>query len=143
MQRKTAWSNRSLVGCQVSVLLDNRDWQDGIVTQFHKCGKHCVEFHILQQKRWLPMLRTAFYIMKRPPARRQYGDNESKEPEKTKLAQHLSFSRSNGEQSLAPIDKWSYCEEVSLEYVAIEHLIKGSRRSHFFLDFAFACTGMR
>jgi hypothetical protein len=27
MQRKTAWSNRALVGCRVSVLLDNRDWQ--------------------------------------------------------------------------------------------------------------------
>lgn len=27
IQRKTAWSNRSLIGCRVSVLLDNRDWQ--------------------------------------------------------------------------------------------------------------------
>ena len=118
MQRKTAWSNRSLVGCHVSVLLDNRDWQDGIVTQFHKCGKHCVDFHLLQQKRWLHMLKTAFYIVQRPQIRRQHGGSESKEPEDLRSPFNSTIRNGIGEICLAPIDKWSYCEEVSLEYVA-------------------------
>ena len=40
--------------------------EDGVVTQFHKSGKHCVEFHLVHQKRWLFMLKTAFYIVERP-----------------------------------------------------------------------------
>ena len=33
MRRKTAWSNQSLIGCRVSCLLDNREWQEGSVIQ--------------------------------------------------------------------------------------------------------------
>jgi len=135
MQRKTAWSNRSLVGCHVSVLLDSRDWQDGVVTQYHKSGKHCVEFHVVHQKRWLPMLKTAFYIVERP---KQAHNSESKEAE-----EQFNHSQSNNGGAdaaggsfpegsvgggfdagvLAPIDKWAYCEEISLDYAKAQSTI--------------------
>jgi len=66
LKSKTAWSNSSLVGCRVSVLLENREWSEGLVSQYHRSsGKHCVEFRHSGARRWLVMLRTAFYIVDR------------------------------------------------------------------------------
>jgi len=33
LKSKTAWSNAGLVGCRVSVLLENREWSEGLVAQ--------------------------------------------------------------------------------------------------------------
>jgi hypothetical protein len=64
--RKTAWSNESLVGCRVSILVENKEWHEGLVIQFHKSGKHRVEFRTLSDRRWLHMNKHAFYILDRP-----------------------------------------------------------------------------
>lgn len=101
MRRKTAWSNQSLIGCRVSCLLDNREWQEGSVIQYHKSGKHCVEFKATCQKRWLHMLRTAFYIIERPSVQQ-----ETKEAEPSDVS-----------DGLAPIEQWTYAEEVSVDFV--------------------------
>ena len=126
MQRKTAWSNRSLVGCHVSVLLDSRDWHDGIVTQYHKSGKHCVEFHLLHQKRWLSMLKAAFYIVERPvPPGKEGGEllsSESKEADGLGGGVEL-LGLGVDDAALAPIDKWCYCEEVTLGYAKAQSMI--------------------
>ena len=47
LKRKTAWSNISLVGCRISCLIDSKEWHEGIVTQYHRSGKHFVEFRII------------------------------------------------------------------------------------------------
>ena len=39
LERKTAWSNKSLVGCKISCLVDHKEWHEGCVTQFHKSGQ--------------------------------------------------------------------------------------------------------
>ena len=119
MQRKTAWSNKSLVGCRVSVLLDNRDWQDGFVTQYHKSGKHCVEFKPTQQKRWLNMLKTAFYIVERPTSQQ----GESKD---------AGDGGGGLDSMLAPLDDkpWVFSEEMTTDYVraqSIVHRVYGNK----------------
>jgi hypothetical protein len=124
--------------------------QDGLVTQYHKSGKHCVEFHVAHQKRWLPMLKTAFFIVERPLTK---DHAESKEPEGTEhnsssssssLASNSNASgtasRSPGGGSsaaeqdaiygLAPIDKWAYCEEITIEYARAQatlHKVYGGK----------------
>lgn len=67
LQRKTAWSNTSLVGCRINCLVDYREWCEGLVLQFHKSGKHYIEFTQFPEKRWLVMKKIAFYILERPP----------------------------------------------------------------------------
>ncbi len=67
LKRKTAWTNSSLLGCRISCLVDYREWHEGVVTQFHKSGKHFVEFRLVNEKRWLLMRKIAFYIVQRPP----------------------------------------------------------------------------
>lgn len=66
LQRKTAWSNASLVGCRINCLVDSKEWHEGYVLQFHKSGKHFVEFRQVNEKRWLVMKKIAFYILERP-----------------------------------------------------------------------------
>ena len=59
------------------MLLENREWSEGLVAQYHRSsGKHCVEFRHSGARRWLLMLRTAFYIVDRGTC-----DEETKEPE--------------------------------------------------------------
>ena len=66
LKMKTAWSNTSLVGCRVNCLVDYKEWHEGYVTQYHKSGKHLVEFRMVNEKRWLLMKKVAFYIVERP-----------------------------------------------------------------------------
>lgn len=66
LKRKTAWSNMSLVGCRINCLVDCKEWHEGYVTQYHKSGKHLVEFRAINEKRWLIMKKMAFYIVERP-----------------------------------------------------------------------------
>jgi hypothetical protein len=67
IKRKSAWSNASLIGCRISCLVDSKEWHEGHVVDFHKTGKHFVEFRLVNEKRWLSMKRIAFYIIERPP----------------------------------------------------------------------------
>lgn len=66
LQRKTAWSNKSLIGCRISCLVDFKEWHEGQVTQYHRSGKHYVEFRAIGEKRWLNMKKIVFYIVERP-----------------------------------------------------------------------------
>jgi hypothetical protein len=66
LQRKTAWSNQGLIGCRISCLVENKEWHEGYVTQYHKSGKHYVEFRQIGEKRWINMRKVAFYIVERP-----------------------------------------------------------------------------
>lgn len=45
--------------------MDYKEWHEGFVTQFHKSGKHLVEFRMVNEKRWLQMKKIAFYIVER------------------------------------------------------------------------------
>lgn len=104
---QTAWSNSSLVGCRVSVLLENREWSEGLVSQYHRSsGKHCVEFRHSGARRWLVMLRTAFYIVDRCNSALS---EETKEPE--------GFSKG----SLA--EPWTFAEDLSLSYAKSQSTI--------------------
>mmetsp|Transcript_27726 Transcript_27726/g.85707 ORF Transcript_27726/g.85707 Transcript_27726/m.85707 type:complete len:377 (+) Transcript_27726:232-1362(+) len=106
LKSKTAWSNTSLVGCRVSVLLENREWSEGLVTQYHRSsGKHCVEFRHSGARRWLMMLRTAFYIVDRGSA----GNEETKEPE--------------GLVARGPPEPWTYAEDLSRQFARAQSVL--------------------
>ncbi len=89
LQRKTAWSNRGLVGARVSCLVDSREWQEGAVLEFSAATrKHHVVFEQLQQARWMHMQRAAFFILRRPalalspsPSLRQQQQQQQEEEE--------------------------------------------------------------
>jgi hypothetical protein len=94
LKRKTAWSNTSLIGCRVNCLVDYKEWHEGYVTQYHKSGKHLVEFRIVNEKRWLLMKKVAFYIVERPnnQSLMNGNDGEFKETEQ------------EPQESLAPVE---------------------------------------
>lgn len=71
MKRKTAWSNHSLLGCQICCLVDNLEWHEGIVRSFHRSsGKHLIDFESRSEARWMRMNLAAFYVV-RPSAHDQ------------------------------------------------------------------------
>ncbi len=85
LQRKTAWSNTSLIGCRINCLVELKEWHEGFVLQFHKSGKHYVEFRQVNEKRWLIMKKIAFYILERPVSEGKE-ESEFKEDETEGLA---------------------------------------------------------
>lgn len=98
LQRKTAWSNTSLIGCRINCLVDLKEWHEGFVLQFHKSGKHYVEFRQVNEKRWLIMKKIAFYILERPTS-------EGKEE---------SEFKENETEGLAPVEVCSFCDHAKL-----------------------------
>ena len=107
LRAKTAWSNAGLVGCRVSVLLENREWSEGLVAQYHRSsGKHCVEFRHSGARRWLLMLRTAFYIVDRGTC-----DEVTKEPE------GLPVLRNTRDEP------WTFAEDLSLAFAKAQSVL--------------------
>eukprot|EP01038_Epipyxis_sp_PR26KG_P011039 gene11039-14823_t len=109
IKRKTAWSNSSLIGCRISCLVDFKEWHEGFVTQYHKSGKHFVEFRMVNEKRWLLMKKIAFYIVERPPV----SVNDESE-----------FKDDLDRDGLAPIeDSWVFVENISLDYTYAQSVL--------------------
>lgn len=79
LKRKTAWSNASLVGCRINCLIDFKEWHEGFVLQYHKSGKHFVEFRMANERRWLFMKKVAFYIVERPNSQTSDNNGEYKD----------------------------------------------------------------
>jgi hypothetical protein len=99
--QKTSWSNLSLVGSKINCLLDNREWHEGVVIQYHKSGKHHVEFRAMAEKRWILMSKTAFFIIDR----NQNQAVEQKENEE-------NTDKGSGDD---PVDT-EHLEDISLEF---------------------------
>jgi hypothetical protein len=55
-----------------------KEWHEGYVTQYHRSGKHFVEFRLIGEKRWMNMKKVAFYIVERPHVQNS-GSGEFKE----------------------------------------------------------------
>ena len=119
LQRKTAWSNNSLVGCRISCLVDYKEWHEAVVTQFHKSGKHFVEFRLIGERRWLTMRKIAFYIVERPPSyspSSATGDNAN--------AEYKGSDDEGDNDGLAPVDDaWVYCEDITLDYTFAQSVL--------------------
>jgi hypothetical protein len=99
LKRKTAWSNASLIGCRVNCLVDYKEWHEGYVTQYHKSGKHLVEFRIVNEKRWLLMKKVAFYIVERPNNQSSVNGNDGEFKE----------TEQDTQESLAPVEVRLLC----------------------------------
>lgn len=111
LKRKTAWSNASLVGCRISCLVDYKEWHEGSVTQFHKSGKHFVEFRHIGEKRWLNMKKLSFYIVERPHPVLKEGE-------------HKDDDIGYAEGILAPVESsWIFVEEISPDYAYAQSVL--------------------
>jgi len=116
LKRKTAWSNKSLVGCRINCLVDYKEWYEGIVLSYHKSGKHFVEFRMVNERRWLIMKKIYFYIIERPHHSLQLlvsdvGSSEYKEN---------NFDA----DILAPIeDCWVYEEDISIDFAFAQSVL--------------------
>ncbi|CAM9569065.1 unnamed protein product, partial [Ectocarpus fasciculatus] len=110
IQRKTAWSNKSLVRARLNVFVDGRSWQEGIVTSFRR-GKHHVHFYLLGEKRWLVMAKTLFYIIYQPSdgqlSTRGVGE----------------VKQDDGGASIDDDDEWLYIEDISLDYAFTQSVL--------------------
>ena len=115
--KKTAWSNSSLVGCRISCLLDSKEWHEGEVTQFHKSGKHSVEFRSIGEKRWLFMSKIAFYIIERSVEQTtEYKENED-------IVEISNNNNGNGTYNSSEEDNWSYTEDISIEFAFAQSVL--------------------
>jgi len=113
LQRKTAWSNNSLIGSRISCLVDSKEWHEGIVTQFHpKSGKHYVEFRAIGEKRWLGMSKMAFYIIERP---QEMNACEVKEMDQGDPEYNPQASGTD--------DTWTVVEDISLDYAFAQSVL--------------------
>lgn len=114
LQSKTAWSNLSLVGCRVSCLMDSKEWQEGLVVEYLEAtGKHRVVFEHMGQSRWISMLRSAFFIVRRRPP--LPSSAESKDPFPSPSPHNLSSS--------LPPSTWTYTEDLSLDYARAQAIM--------------------
>ena len=149
LKRKTAWSDMSLVGCRISCLVDSKEWHEGFVRSLSRQGKHCVEFHMGREKRWLNMKRIAFYIAQRPQAgtvfvhgngskKGAYGSTTTDGQVSTGGTVSAESSTNDeykddmeaGEEdeysNLAPIEdmeQWVYVEDISLDYAFAQSVL--------------------
>jgi len=114
LKRKTAWSNISLLGCRISCLVDSKEWHEGFVTQYHKSGKHLVEFRQFGEKRWLLMKKIAFYIVERPE-RASIGGSEYKEND--------AILGVDGDSFTQPDENWVYAEDISTDYAFAQSVL--------------------
>jgi len=120
LQSKTAWSYLSLVGCRVSCLVDNREWQEGLVVEYLEAtGKHRVAFEHVGQSRWMSMLRSAFFIIRRPPPPPPPPSLPSSSAE-TKDPSPSPSPLSSLPSSSSP---WTYTEDLSLDYARAQALM--------------------
>ena len=111
LQLKTAWSNKSLVGCRISCLLDIKEWHEGYVIQFHKSGKHCVEFRAICEKRWVNMKKMAFYIIERP----QYASTTFSEYKDDEVVDSVNLASVE--------DSVVFAEDISMEYALAQSVL--------------------
>jgi hypothetical protein len=120
------------VGCRINCLVDYKEWFEGLVLQYHKSGKHYVEFRQVNEKRWLVMKKIAFYILERPPpAVAQEGeykddsDCEGLAPVEV-LPRDMAHRTAWADQYYCifiPQDDWVYCEDISVDYAFAQSVL--------------------
>lgn len=112
LQRKTAWSNLSLVGCRICCLVEFKEWHEGYVAQYHRAGKHLIQFRVSGESKWMLMKKVVFYILERPVLSQNRDENEYKEGDVSQ------------EGYLAPIeDDWVYVEDISLDFAFAQSVL--------------------
>lgn len=112
LQKKTAWSNESLIGSRISCLLDNKEWHEGVVTSFHRSGKHHIEFRSIGEKRWFHMKKLAFYVIETVVGSEK---NEYKEN-----SEDQTFSEVSAAQDRS---KWTFFEDISFDYAFTQSVL--------------------
>ena len=113
---KTAWSNNSLVNCRISCLIDQKEWHEGLVTQYHKSGKHYVEFRTMFEKRWIQMNKAAFYIIER-------GSNSPPLHAINNSTDEYKEGSTGNEYNKALSDDFIFQEELTIDYAFAQSVL--------------------
>ena len=89
--------------------MDGKEWHEGLVTHYHRSGKHCVEFRSVSEKRWFHMLKLAFYVIEPfdDHEKNEFKDNES----------GVTDVNSNTQQ------EWTYYEDISFDYAFTQSVL--------------------
>lgn len=92
-------------------MVDCKEWHEGLITHYHRSGKHCVEFRAVSEKRWFHMLKLAFYIID-PQVGDHHENNEFKDDE-----------CEGAEYTLHNSDRWTYYEDISFDYAFTQSVL--------------------
>jgi hypothetical protein len=46
--------------------MEGSEWEEAVVLEYHKSGKHHLHFYLIGEKKWMHMRKTMFYIIARP-----------------------------------------------------------------------------
>ena len=84
--------------------MDFKEWHEGHVTQYHRSGKHYVEFRAIGEKRWLNMKKIVFYIVERP----LYSSNTFGEFKDDEIFEN---------SGLAPVEVQLFCAACAVAYL--------------------------
>ena len=61
--------------------MEFKEWQEGYVIQYHRTGKHLIQFRVSGENKWILMKKAVFYILERPILLQNREDPEYKEGE--------------------------------------------------------------
>ena len=59
--------------------MEFKEWHEGYVAQYHRTGKHLIQFRISGESKWMLMKKVVFYILERPVLSQNRDENEYKE----------------------------------------------------------------
>jgi hypothetical protein len=117
LQRKTSWSNQSLLRARINCFIDGKSWQEAVVTSF-RGGKHHVHCYLLGEKRWMDMTKSLFYVIYQPsdlgPALSAPGGAGTGE---------VKASDDDGGGLSQQDNEWLYIDNVSLDYAFTQSVL--------------------
>jgi hypothetical protein len=113
LQKKTAWSHNSLIGSRICCLINDKEWHEGIVQNFHHSGRHFVHFVGSGHGIWLHMLTATFHIIQ---------DESHYNPTKSDLSNECKVENETPTQH-SEEEGYVYMEQLSSNYVYAQSLL--------------------
>merc|ERR1711871_1479579 len=89
---------------------------EGLVTQYHKSGKHYVEFRTMFEKRWIQMNKAAFYIIER-------GSNSPPLHAINNSTDEYKEGSTGNEYNKALSDDFIFQEELTIDYAFAQSVL--------------------
>jgi len=117
IQNKTVWTNRSLLGCRVSVMWAHNQWYEGTVTQYDVVhGRHCVVYDDGEQK-WYHMANKTFYVVSQKEEHSDSGSSSSGDENSS------SNSATKKPENETELEFKQYEEPLSKEYLLAQSVV--------------------
>lgn len=120
IQSKTIWTNRSLLGCRVSVMWAHNQWYEGTVTEYDAVhGHHCVVYDDGEQKRY-HMSNKTFYVVNHHNDDESSSDDDDDDDDIPRSKIHKQTKRSDPD---CDFESKFYEESLSKEYLLAQSVV--------------------